>query len=365
MNLKKIKLFVIISVFAISSVFAANDADVNFMIYSAASNINLATDEGDKNIYHGYNNGSEDALIASVGITGTGNNTSIEIKNPSWIQSWTMKSASDPSAVSSFGLQIVVVDEDNQVGDSDIHSYGYNSSDIDSSELDLKVNGSNVYSYVNFYLVLPDNNVVDVADDYYVSFDIVVTSETGSHKGDSWSFHCIITGYYGENHGEQDSVILGVVPNSNATNINLEDTAIASKGIGLHIGDYFYSSLYQSSDGVDGKISAFVSSEPDPLAPAGKFTLSNSEYRFNYEIGLRAGSNTEWYAGYNPVDSAWTDNLLGSNRVDMAEIGGTGEYTQYTSDGEIYFRLSSDAIVDDIPAGEYTSNIYFHVVSEK
>ena len=72
-----------------------------------------------------------------------------------------------------------------------------------------------------------------------------------------------------------------------------------------------------------------------------------------------------WYNGKDSLSNNEKPALLQADKVEYSQIDGDGTYYQYTDEGSILFRLASGVNTDDIPAGEYSSFVYFHVVSEE
>lgn len=389
-----------------------------FNSYSAAYNVNLAdpnkeyvgTDSGEWGST-GYN---DRTLVAQVGFTGT--SEPVEIKVTFDNTSWMYQSASQPNLKRPFGLDVVVrqrwyyeLCNNSNNGETDetvqvIHM-GLQDGETDSSpEVYIKYNrltdrsestaGSNLPGYhswffgcagiqheligawVEFVLVLPEiksddkSYTVGSANDYYASFDITLD---GGAKG---SWHCEFMGWY-ENPQDGDvQFVLNVVPNANASSINLDsDAGIAYGSQGLQIGTYFYTTT-KSNSSEDKDYYAFVSSSQSPTTPGGTFSLvrtgtdGGTGNEIPYEIGLDSlepGRDPKWFNGAVVMDdgvAAPADTFYSSRADDMSDIDGN-PVRQRWDEGDILFRLANGADVNTLNAGVYSSNVYFHVVTEE
>ena len=387
-----------------------------FNSYSAAYNVNLAdpnkeyvgTDSGEWGST-GYN---DRTLVAQVGFADTSSPVSIEVTFDN--ASWMYQSASQPNLKRPFGLDVVVrqrwyrwnctngalhqTDETVQV-----HHYGLqeggNSSQVATFSYSNPTNGSVekdgndlpgehrnticgwyshklIGAWVEIVLVLPKidpyntSYTVGSANDYYASFDITLS---GGAEG---SWHCVFTGWYENPQDGEVQFVLNVVPNANASSINLDsDDGIAYGSQGLPIGTYFYTTT-KSNSSEDKDYYAFVSSSQSPTAPGGTFSLvrtgtdGGTGNEIPYEIGLDSlelGRDPKWFNGAvvmgdGAIDPAGT--FYSSRADNMSDIDGN-PVLQRWDEGDILFRLANGADVNTLAAGVYSSNVYFHVVTEE
>ena len=391
-----------------------------FNSYSAAYNVNLADPKGE---YVGTDSGefgstgyNDRTLVAQVGFAATSGpvTVTVTLNNSGWMY----QSASQPNLKRPFGLDVVVrqrwyrdgcpnphgqTDETVQIVHMGRQDGGNMSSTVPvtfSSSTDGSVKSdwlrwfsdvspkehNNGWDYgleheligawVEFVLVLPEIDSYDTsytvgsADDYYASFDIDVS---GGAEG---SWHCEFTGWYEDGSEGDVQFVLNVVPNANASSINLDDeTSIVYGSDGLQIGSYFYTTTKGTSS-EDKDFYAFVSSSQSPTTPGGKFTLvkagtsGGTGNEIAFEIGLESlepGRSRKWFNGAVVMGDGATapaDTFYSSRADDMSDIDGN-PVLQRWDEGNILFRLANGAKVDTLNAGVYSSNVYFHVVTQE
>ena len=387
-----------------------------FNSYSAAYNVNLAdpnkeyvgTDSGEWGST-GYN---DRTLVAQVGFADTSSPVSIEVTFDN--ASWMYQSASQPTLKRPFGLDVVVrqrwyrwnctngalhqTDETVQVHHYGLQEGGNSSQDatfsysnptngsVEKDGNDLPGEHRNticgwyshklIGAWVEIVLVLPKidpyntSYTVGSANDYYASFDITLS---GGAEG---SWHCVFTGWYENPQDGEVQFVLNVVPNANASSINLDsDDGIAYGSQGLPIGTYFYTTT-KSNSSEDKDYYAFVSSSQSPTAPGGTFSLvrtgtdGGTGNEIPYEIGLDSlelGRDPKWFNGAVVMSDGAIDpaGTFYSSRADnMSDIDGN-PVLQRWDEGDILFRLANGADVNTLAAGVYSSNVYFHVVTEE
>lgn len=421
-------------------VLSAAPADY-FSTYGAAYNVDLAassqfpgagnSSDADYEVTEGYNSTT---LIAFLGVSGTTGPVSVTISK--WYTDpWMYQSASQPNLQRPFGIDFVtrerwyhederwnIFDEEEQIdwtGKSPDH-FGYQNNvaykegvdytftkatdgsvetqgrNIDSATGNLFFDFQLISSWVDIVLVLPEIDPYDTsyqigsANDYYASFDILI-----SGGGVNMTYHCELTGYYETDKPENMDITLSVIPNANASSINLDDTtgAIApGAGSGLHIGDYSYTTTKESSNN-SVRYYAFVSSEELPTAQGGSFLLKQKNATggvydetnsIGYEIQLasnqvsgRPGSAfSGWFDGTASLVGIEEGDMSGVffdsvfmemyREGDVVEGTSTPQYTYLHYDnGQILFRLAPGADPDVLEAGVYESYIYFHVVAQQ
>lgn len=426
-----------------AAVLSAAPADY-FSTYGAAYNVDLSdsskqyTGAGDSSsVDYGDPGYNASTLIAFLGVSGTTGPVSVTISN--WYtEPWMYQSASQPNLRRPFGVDFVLRNrwhwEDRNIwgnitdeGNNDLTGQApshYGKQDTSSSQnvnftFSDRTDGSieksgrelgySIWDVTNYYrdytlvsswidivLVLPPVNENDTsyhagsADDYYASFDILI-----SGGGVNMTYHCELTGYYASDKPENMDITLSVIPNANASAINLDDAtgAIApGAGSGLHIGDYSYTTTKESSDN-SVRYYAFVSSEELPTVQGGPFLLKQKNATggtydetnsIQYEIQLasnqvsgRPGSAfSGWFNGTASLIGIDEGNLSGVffdsvfmemyREGDVVEETGVPQYTYLHYDnGQILFRLAPGADPDVLEAGVYESYIYFHVVAQQ
>lgn len=419
-------------------VLSAAPADY-FSTYGAAYNVDLAassqfpgagnSSDADYEVTEGYNSTT---LIAFLGVSGTTGPVSVTISN--WYtEPWMYQSASQPNLQRPFGIDFVTrkrwyfekanifthTQQIDRTGKAPDH-YGYQNDyaykekityeftektdgsvetkgwNIDADTANLGYNFKLTSSWVDIVLVLPEMDPYDTsyqigsANDYYASFDILI-----SGGGVNMTYHCELTGYYETDKPENMDITLSVIPNANASAINLDDTtgAIApGAGSGLHIGDYSYTTTKESSDN-SVRYYAFVSSEELPTGQGDRFLLKrrgvtdgvyDETNSIGYEIQLaskqvsgRPGSSfSGWFDGTASLVGIEEGDMSGVffdsvfmemyREGDVVEETGAPQYTYLHYDnGQILFRLAPGADPDVLEAGVYESYIYFHVVAQQ
>lgn len=249
--------------------------------------------------------------------------------------------------------------------------------------------------WVDIILCLPEQENITPANDYYASLDVNVSG------GASGTFHCEFTGYYDilpdyvQNSGD---VLFNVVPNANASSINLStaNDLIAPDGPGLEIGRYSYSTTNPyDSQTYENTYYMFASSSPSAVSNNdGQFKLrlqgtdesiSNDSIEIPFSIGLvtdgheLSGGGYEdgyykWFNGTTDMSSP-VESMKKSLGGGTEQIVGSGTIYIYYDNGSVLFRLNYDNLastpdgqqinpIDKLIAGNYTSKIYFHVISE-
>lgn len=404
-------------------------AEAYFATYDAAYNIDLSdpmkqyTGAGDSiDAAHGvtYN---DTTMIAYVGVSGTTEPVKVEISR--WYTTpWMYQSASQPNLRRPFGIDFVTrerwyfeqanifthTQQLDKTGKAPDH-YGYQNSyaykekidyeftkktdrsveikgwDIGADLANLGYTFKLITSFVDIVLVLPEINPSDTsyqigsADDYYASFDIHVYG-----SGIDETYHCEINGYYDTDKPESMQITLNVVPNANASSINLDETSgVIAPGIGegLPIATYSYTTTQEASDN-SVRYYAFVSSSEYPDMRGEAFTLrksssadsDNENNSIKYQIRLQSDQS-----GRNSSSSSgWFDGTLSIQGIDEGTMSGVffdsvymemqrpGDaqptYLNYDS-GNILFRLADGTNPDLLDAGVYESYIYFHVITQQ
>lgn len=250
--------------------------------------------------------------------------------------------------------------------------------------------------WVDIILCLPEQENITPANDYYASLDVNVSG------GDSGTFHCEFTGYYDivpdyvQNSGD---VLFNVVPNANASSINLStaNDLIAPDGPGLEIGRYSYSTTNPyDSQTYKNTYYMFASSSPSAVSnDDGQFKLrlqgtdesiSNDSIEIPFSIGLVTDGHEiasgvyderfyKWFDGTTDMSSP-VESMKKSLGEGTEQIVGSGTIYIYYDNGSVLFRLNYGNLastpdgqqinpIDKLIAGNYTSKIYFHVISEQ
>lgn len=400
-------------------------AEAYFATYDAAYNIDLSdpmkqyTGAGDSiDAAHGgtYN---DTTMIAYVGVSGTTEPVKVEISR--WYTTpWMYQSASQPNLRRPFGIDfvtrnrwlyedIISYEQYDRTGKKPDHfgfQYNYDYKEninyeflddtdgsvmkkgysIDSSILYSGLNFKLITSFVDIVLVLPEINPSDTsyqigsADDYYASFDIHVYG-----SGIDETYHCEINGYYDTDKPESMQITLNVVPNANASSINLDETSgviAPGSGEGLPIATYSYTTTQEASDN-SVRYYAFVSSSEYPNIPGEEFTLrksgsdsDNENNSIKYQIriqsdqsGRNGSSSSGWFDGTLSIKGIDEGNMSGvffdSVYMEMQRPGDSQPtYLNYDS-GNILFRLADGTNPSLLDAGVYESYIYFHVITQQ
>ena len=415
-------------------------AESYFATYSAAYNINLADPDkrftGAQNsadIEYGDEGYNSTTLIAYAGISNT--TASVDVTIEWYTTPWMYQSASQPNLKRPFGIDFVlrnrwhweernwgnITDDGNKDLTGAVPSHFGNqddgSTDVDfdfsdhtdgSLEKSGRELGFDIFweatdywrdynlisSWVDIVLVLPEIDPYDTsyqvgsADDYYASFDIVFSG------GVEMRYHCEINGYYETEEPESMDLTLNIIPNANASSINLDDTSdetAPGSGAGLNIGTYSYTTTQEGSDS-SVRYYAFISSSPNPETTGDSFRLVqvdgdeselNEHNSIAYEVRLKSNQTT---GRTGDVFSAWFDGTTSIAGIEEGSLSGVffdsvymamhreGEedddgnsvttYLHYDN-GNILFRLANGANPEALNAGVYNSYIYFHVISQQ
>ena len=217
---------------------------------------------------------------------------------------------------------------------------------------------------LDLYLVLPD--ISDYADDMlYAASNEYKDTITISGSGVS-DTTIEISGNY-TNVSDDISVVWTITQDENNSQIVLNDQSdIAPDSGGRDIGDYSYTVSMTSRYNTPVDFYTFLSSSEDATIPGNQFTLSNDNYSFSYQVGLTNNTSTTWFDGRACFDKANLKDGLPS-AFDVLGLGTSnfsGEVNRtYSGSGDIRFRLTSGVDINLIPAGTYTSDIYFHVIA--
>lgn len=277
-------------------------------------------------------------------------------------------------------------------------------------------------AWCDIVLVLPkqDNSIgSDLSyalstNDYFCSLSIKMYKENntgGFDKIENAEWGMSFNGYIREAPDKRDSIVLvNVVPLPAAYAIDIDNQRVDLRAGTLQIGTFSIEtgvfldtrvdpndpnkySLYHNQIGNEYCI--FASSIDDPFDRTGgeKFRLVldgfesypsdelDDVYEFNYEVGLSYGSQEKWYDGTTYVSEDSSNdlsNLLQAERKEQtvgdthSDIGDNvlkrdSVYYQI-NDGDIKIRVPNTVTeeqLNNLVAGVYSSEIYFHVVSLK
>lgn len=219
-------------------------------------------------------------------------------------------------------------------------------------------------------------------DDFYTTSCTVSVANTGQ----SYVFNMM--GYYNRKKPNISSngfvSTISVFPNANATSFDIKtlkpDNESTSSDIVIGGYSYTTSSKKVGKNEVNedyAKAYFFVSSSPNGsvkgeefvlkyVSPISGITVSNLN-KFNsvkYQIGIKGKSgNTKWFNGEDFFGSIV---LEASALKAVTSVEWSSNHNQYIvrvfDEGEILLKIAGD--VDDLSAGRYRSNVYFHVVTD-
>ena len=179
--------------------------------------------------------------------------------------------------------------------------------------------------------------------------------------------------FYGSYKGKPENVelSLSVTQNDNSRAIDLDDSSVQPDSSGLDIGTYEYVVTYPAEYDGSHAFYLFASSSDDPTTAGDVFTLihENGTNALKYEVGLSGGGSLEkWFSGTDSVaiGSGVTNDeakLLASDNNYSSYAAFDNGRTTRGYGGSILFRLTDAQMNEDPLAGNYTSTIYFHVLS--
>lgn len=181
--------------------------------------------------------------------------------------------------------------------------------------------------------------------------------------------------FYGSYKGKPENVelSLSVAQNDNSRAIDLDDSSVQPDSSGLDIGTYEYVVTYPAEYDGSHAFYLFASSSDDPTTSGDAFTLihENGTNALEYEVGLSGGGSLEkWFSGTDSVaiGSGVTNDesklLASDNNYSSYAVFDNGRTTRGYG-GSILFRLTDAQMNDDPLAGDYSSTIYFHVISRE
>lgn len=335
--------------------------------------------------------------------------------------SWVYTSASDPTLQIPFGLDFIIKvgtwvyswdDNSGWVGrngelELDKKSLGYlNNKDTeptDFSSIEVTVpQGNESWNsiWMDIVLRIPTGLKEYLASEGKISYaeadDYVAAFKVDFLKGESivGSYTTYITGYYGSLYDSSSaSVVFSINPLPSARSLNLTEhvNAAGTNRIKEEIGSYFYTtnSFRESWAGNWSKnptspFSLFASSSNDPTdSDVDTFNLvnvDNPSYEIPFEIGLKSDHDVNetinWYDGSGYAVSGYPGNsnnyvlAPGTNQdptkgrvvyENLHPSYGAHSVT-FDDEGTIYFRLGEN-VPDNLRAGYYSANVYFHLIS--
>ncbi len=223
---------------------------------------------------------------------------------------------------------------------------------------------------------------------YLISSDSVYTSSFSVNLGDNGSYNYYLQGYYISNplgnissSGFTSSIT--IAPNANANSFEIKGLKPDNKSQSNStvIGDYHYTTNSVRNGNKNAKAYFFVSSSPNGNQSIDNFLLKyvspisgqpiSSENKYNsvtYEIGLKSLGSTDddiiWFNGkdsYSIIRSDFSKALKAKTSIEKGS-NSSKDLIRVHDDGEILLRISGD--VEDLSAGRYRSNVYFHVVTD-
>lgn len=417
--MRKAILFSFLILFSLTSVYSEQ---CYFYPYDSCFNVNLEVEKEGTASGEYQSDYVDSDMVGLLGVANNGgalDNTEyvIEITSTS-DDPWTYKSLSDPSLEIPFGLDMVVRYKTNQLGGADhktagVVHLGYNDRDNSTKIGDyITMQGSTDSQVISSFSVKPPTGSlprhewgafwIDIvltisadaksnfkygsADDYQASFTITV--KKNGNVLDSYPF--IMSGYFGNYTVPNGGfVIFSVMPNSNATSLDLTDAGNGYASSPEQIGEFFYSTqAYRNDDIEDHASYDYTSGRKSPIrilvsssdsldsAPT-MFYLTNinapdGNTSPSLNIPFRIGLKSKGYNGYLvDNDIRWFDGT--DTRSSAKALQGYGIYAESRSgDKEGITLQDSGTIWFEIPegynatpsSGYYSANIYFHLYSE-
>ena len=368
----------------------------------------------------GYN---DNTLVALLGVTETGSESTVTVSFPSDDSKWVYTSASQPEAKREYEIYLIerrryrywyqyedlnpskdsiyrTTDLTESVVKLSLDSSGGSSTkvftfpatngsiwkeDVGSDWAGYGQDGALIGCWLDIVIALPaiadqaENVVTSPADDYSSELDVEVTGAVGGN------YHLEFTGFYGDDPGYRGgSVLFNVVPDTvNANSIVLDDI---DNGDYIKIGDYSYTTTHDQSKAdneANNEYYIFASASESPITPNNSgFVLrlqgtdinsTNKRITVPYTITLVTDSHDIESA--RSVEFDGTDSLNGSTLTKglislgrhESQIGDDGTLHTYYDNGTIQFKLADTVdqdYINDLIAGVYESKVYFHVVSK-
>lgn len=319
---------------------------------------------------------------------------------------WFYQSQNDPSLKIPYGLDLVIRYEfpsDKEGSSYDVVHLGYNANKDSDAQNPVVVTATGGWEalWIDVVLTIP----VDIrkemaqtgeiqfghADDYLTSFTIRVyggeySSETNEYEIDG-TYTMYLSGFYGNYESGNGDILFVLEPAVNATYLNLNTINVYKEGSqieksGTPLGTYYYSSTgirspegnrfnFTDTSKFTSPFDMFISASRNPYIPYGRgFELRHVRYpdstsesvNIPFVIGVKSkrSNDVEVYDGKGSADDTNTPKMTSIFRYDKSRPGDRDAVT-FLDEGEIYFMLKED-LPQNIIAGYYTGNIYFHVI---
>lgn len=364
---------------------------------------------------------SDNEIIAVIGVEGSEKETvlTFNLTGSYW---YYILNGTDTRYRRPFGIDLVVRASKNRNGGTDNHitiekviHLGRQKGGQDSKSVTVTLpktdgseyNGEKIYAaWLDLVLVMDpfvnpetglitmDNtDITDKSSPYYGyvigTDDFYSTSCTVSVKDTGQSYVFNMMGYYNRNKPNVPNTngfvsTISVFPNANATSFDIKTLKPDNESISsdIVIGGYSFTtnSKKVGNKEVDenyAKAYFFVSSSPNGsvkgeefvlkyVSPISGATVSNLN-KFNsvkYQIGIKGKSgNTKWFNGEDFFRSI---DLDAAALKAVTSVEWSSNHRQWIvrvfDEGEILLKIAGD--VDDLSAGRYRSNVYFHVVTD-
>ncbi|MBO4718129.1 MAG: hypothetical protein J5599_09550 [Spirochaetales bacterium] len=270
----------------------------------------------------------------------------------------------------------------------------------------------NIYSFgLDLFIIMEELSNADLThvaenDDYIatitISWECYNNNCTGNHSG---SFDIMIRGYYGNNSGlDTDTFFVVIEPTSNALSLNLKDMLINNET--KEIANLIINTTTRriANDAPDpyewrNHLYAFLSASPNYNSSSQKFLFRNNldpSVTIPYTLTVYNKSNQNVYSTFDGLDYFTSTNSNSGNFLDLKDYSkpSTDYYSKFTDRfGQSYYAINYSAsvkltLVDkevsvngtNVPlstilsntntysskystyVGQYSSNIYYHVV---
>lgn len=367
--------------------------------------------------YSGTKNGTwgeyDDSDIA--GLLGIANDSNPTIPDGTYFieftpsgDGWFYQSQNDPSLKIPYGLDLVIRYEkpgDESGSSYDVVHLGYNENKTSEKENPFPVVATGGWEalWIDIVLTIPveiRNSMAEKgeiqfgpADDYLTSFSIHVYSGTFNPDTEKYdivdeTYPIYLSGFYGNYESGSGDILFVLEPDVNATYLNLNTVKVYQEGYrieenGTSLGTYYYSSTgIRSPDGENrfdftdtsrftSPFNMFISASRNPYIPYDRgFELRHVRYpdstsesvNIPFVIGVKSkrSNDVEVYDGKGSADDPTTPKMTSIFRYDKSRPGDRDAVT-FFDEGKIYFMLKED-LPQNIIAGYYTGNIYFHVI---
>lgn len=385
-------ILIAIPVFAVGDIWFSNDPGNNITNDFNLESVYVPFTKNDPQHQNAYRNKLGENYIGSMGFNNCGHAVDLVIEIDG-----KFVSASDPTKYRNYNIAISSITANSPNDNPSMKAYS-SPQDTDpvrlmntkyqGNTLTISTSGSRAVTWVRMILVLDELSAEDYKhlaekDDYFATINISWSCSRGcsDHVG---SFVLRVKGFYGSAfEAHQDSFVMSVTPNPNASNLDIEEMARTNSSV--NIGNITLLSSTRSA--LDSNtaypwqdhIFVFASSSPNYLTSNGDFKLVNSrgtsEIGFTITLNDAAGRGTTFtgskaYTGSTSSEKRAGCLVLDNNSIRIFENGRNSIVASMVEFyGTINIQLESGALSAinsnrTAYTGAYSSAVYIHVIYE-